>query len=193
MPMFPSIQTLLARRALMVGTILTLGVAGTAGTVAFTRTASPAPSPAATAGAPRLRRARRIHKPSVSFALGRLLAVEAKDTGQTQAQIRTALGTGKTLAQIAGPHATQVRADALALITTRVTKAVTAKKITQAQANTLLTKAGTLLDTVMSKDLSKLITVQNARRAARAAKRGGVHPNAGGAAAAPTPASSGAI
>jgi hypothetical protein len=189
--MLPSIRTLMARRALMVGTILTLGVAGTAGTVAFTRTAAPAPSPSASAGTAQLHRARRIHAPSV--ALGRLIALEAKDTGQTRAQIRTALGTGKTLTEIAGSKAAQVKADALALITTRVTKAVTAKRITQAQASTLVTKATTLLDTAMSKDFSKLIQTQDARRAARAAKHGREHPTAGRGAVAPTPESSGAV
>lgn len=77
---------------------------------------------------------------------GNELAVAAKAIGITDADLRTALQGGKTIAQVAADHSVATETVAAALkadLQTRLAQAVTDGKITQAEADTRLAAADT--------------------------------------------------
>jgi hypothetical protein len=79
-----------------------------------------------------------------------LIALTARDTGQTLAQVRTLLRQDETLNQIAGGQAATVVQAAEAAVTSKVNAEVAASKLTSAQAATLTTRVDNRIHQVMA-------------------------------------------
>jgi hypothetical protein len=107
----------------------------------FAAPASPAQAPAAYAGVGSLHGGGRRGRPRDGGMA--LVTATASVTGLTVEQVRTELGTGKSLAQIAQAHsktAADVIAAARATYQTTLSQAVTNGKLTQAQADAALAR-----------------------------------------------------
>ncbi|MFN2451380.1 MAG: hypothetical protein ABR541_03405 [Candidatus Dormibacteria bacterium] len=150
----PYLRSMLIRRTVLAGTVLTLATVG-AGGAYMHLAASPSSSASSSAAQPGAKTGHaRHHRHGRHHLLGELVRITAKDIGQTPEQVVTQLKAGKTLDQIAGAKAGAVRQDALALAKTRLDRAVSRGRIDGARETALLTKLGQRLDTVMSKNLS---------------------------------------
>ena len=164
------IGKIFVKRALLGATALTVSVAGVVGSSATSFAAAPTaasnstaahcrpasqPDPGKSGSTPADRKDCHpaLNLPIVSLAV----KDTAKETGQTLQQVFVDVKQGQTLNQIAGDKATGVESDVMASVKSILDKAVSSGKITQAQEDTLLPKAQTRLDKVMSSDLSKYI------------------------------------
>ncbi len=125
------------KRLLLAGgiAVATVGI-GTAAAAPVLLAAAPAPTPSGSA-APTRAHSAALH----GLARAGLIMVTAKDTGTPAAAIRTALAGGKSLDDIAGAKAAQVKTDALAALKTGLDKRVAAGKLTAAKEQKLLTAA----------------------------------------------------
>ena len=83
-----------------------------------------------------------------------LMRTTVKDTGLTRATVLADLRAGQTFNQIAGAKKSAVETDVLSALQARLSKAVAAHRITQAQADSRLAKAKTTLETLMATNLS---------------------------------------
>ena len=79
-----------------------------------------------------------------------LVEATSKATGQTVAQVRAQLRAGRSLDEIAGGKAADVKAAVLQDVRSLVEKAVDAKRITQAQADKIIDRAPTAIDRIMA-------------------------------------------
>lgn len=121
----------------------TLNVAGAAATP------SPAPSPnphhkGAYGGR---------YGPGLGASVAALVNDISKQTGKSRADIVTAVRNGQTLDQVAGSHASAVKADAVAAVKTRLQSAVSKGVLTQTQADSLLKDATDAIDQIMGAKL----------------------------------------
>jgi len=85
-----------------------------------------------------------------AFAFRVLVRLVATDTNQTPKAVIDQLRAGKSLDQIAGSKAASIRQQVLDRLKARLAKAVSAHKITQAQADQRLARWTTRLEKVMS-------------------------------------------
>jgi hypothetical protein len=86
-------------------------------------------------------------------SVGALVKDISKETGKSPMEIVTAVRSGQTLDQVAGPHASTVKADAVAAVKTRLQSAVSEGVLTQTQANSLLNDATDAIDQIMGAKL----------------------------------------
>jgi len=136
--------------------LLGAGLAGAAGlgaatvpglvSAAPTATASPSPSSSGEHGD----RSGRIGKHLRHRLFHKLVELTAKDTGQSVDQVRAQLKAGKSLADIAGSKAAQVKTDAMNAIKDKLDKAVTRGRITADQETKLLSRARDAIDKLMA-------------------------------------------
>lgn len=83
-----------------------------------------------------------------------LMRTTVKDTGLARASVMADLRAGQTFNQIAGAKQSAVETDVLSALQARLSKAVAAHRITQAQADSRLAKAKTALEKIMATNLS---------------------------------------
>ena len=141
-----------------VGGIATVAIvpalaAGVTGGNASTFAATPAPSTATTGHAG----AKAVAARRIALALFR---ESVKETGLSRTTVLKDLLNGETLAQIDGSKAQAVESAVMAKITTRLSKAVSNHRITQAQATTLSGGATTGISKLMNLNLSTYIRVR---------------------------------
>jgi type IV secretory pathway VirJ component len=89
-----------------------------------------------------------------------LFRTSVTDTGLSRITVLKDLLSGETLAQIDGSKAQTVENAVMAKVTTKLNKAVTAHKITQAQATTLSADAKTGISKLMNLNLSTYLHVR---------------------------------
>src|SRR5580704_8555169 len=126
---------------------------GLSGGNATTLAATPAPSTAKT-GHPLARAVAARH---IALALFRS---SVKETGVSRTTVLKDLLNGETLAQIDGSKTQAVESAVMAKVTTRLSKAVTAGKITQTQATALKSEATTGVSKLMNLNLSTYVRVR---------------------------------
>jgi len=145
----------LNRRRLALGAIAVVATAGL-GTAAGLSIAAAAPSYQAavvtSANASRTTASHVGHAGRVLFRL--LMRTTVKDTGLTRSTVIADLRAGQTLNQIAGSKSSAIEADVLSALQARLTKAVAAHRITQAQADSRLGQAKTALEKLLATNLS---------------------------------------
>ena len=174
-----SIKSAIGSHALgaVVATACLAGAAGAGGGVLLSHNtasvsppvaAAPATIPTAGSGAKSKDKGKAAHGVA---AMAILKEVETK-TGLSAQQIRTDLQANETLNQICGSQAQAVQTDLLNALQTKLSDAVSAGKITQAQASAVESKAQSKLTTLMNEPGQQLL-----------ASMGGKH----GAAASPSP------
>ena len=149
----PLPQHPLLRRAVLGGGALVVS-AVLAATIVPAVAASPTASPSPSAAAPG-----QGHRPGgpAMVAVRALIQITAKDTGQTPQQVQQALQSGKSIDDIAGSKAPQIKTDALAALKTALDKRVAAGKLTSSQETTILAAAPAMLDKAMaSHDLDRM-------------------------------------
>jgi hypothetical protein len=127
--------------------------AGVTGGNASTFATTPAPGAAKTGQTG----AKSVAAKRIALALFR---ESVKETGLSRTIVLKDLLNGETLAQIDGSKAQAVEGAVMAKITKRLNKAVSAGKITQAQATTFSTDAKTGISKLMSLNLSTYIRVR---------------------------------
>jgi hypothetical protein len=86
-----------------------------------------------------------------------LIALTAKDTGQTLAQMRSLLRQGESLDQIAGSHAAAVVASADATVASKVAARESAGKLSASQASALEARADSRITQVMAAPGQRLL------------------------------------
>lgn len=119
-----------------------------------TTTAATSPSPSA---APAHSGARAVAARRIALALFR---ASVQETGLSRVTVLKDLLDGETLAQIDGSKAQAVESAVMAKITTRINKAVSNHRITQAQATTLSAAATAGITKLMNLNLSTYIHVR---------------------------------
>ena len=142
-------------RTVALGAIAVVATAGL-GTAAGLSIAAAAPSyQAAVAASTDASRTAANHLGHAGRGLFRLvMRTTVKDTGLARSTVLADLRAGQTFDQIAGAKKSAVESDVLALLQARLTKAVAAHRITQAQADARLGKAKTAVETLMAANLS---------------------------------------
>jgi hypothetical protein len=142
-------------RRVALGAIAVVATAGL-GTAAGLSIAAAAPSyQAALAASTDASRAAANHAGHAGRGLFRLLMrTTVKDTGLARATVLADLRAGQTFGQIAGSKKSAVESDVLSTLQARLSKAVGAHRITQAQADTRLATARTALERLMATNLS---------------------------------------
>src|ERR1700730_17272119 len=142
-------------RWVALGAIALVATAGL-GTAAGLSIAAAAPSyQAAVAASTDASRAAANHAGHAGRGLFRLLMrTTVKDTRLARATVLADLRAGQTFGQIAGSKKSAVESDVLSTLQARLSKAVGAHRITQAQADTRLARARTALETLMATNLS---------------------------------------
>jgi hypothetical protein len=148
------------RHAVATGLSLALGT-GAAGLgggvvladhVATPVAAAPAPTAPATppsCPSPGAKPGSALHR-AAAEAARRLIALTAKQTGKTPAQVMALLRQGQTLEQIAGSDASQVVAAADAAAQAKLAGLVSAGKLSAAQESTVLTRLESAITTAMT-------------------------------------------
>jgi hypothetical protein len=127
--------------------------AGIGGRSATTLAATPAPGATKT-GHPLAKAVATRH---IALALFR---ESVKETGLSRTTVLKDLLNGETLAQIDGSKTQAVESAVMAKVTTRLSKAVTAGKITQTQATALKSEATTGVSKLMNLNLSTYVRVR---------------------------------
>jgi hypothetical protein len=145
----------LSARRVALGAIAVVATAAL-GTAAGLSIAAAAPSyQAAVAVSTDASRSAASHAGHAGRGLFRLLMrTTVKDTGLARTTVLADLRAGQTFDQIAGSKKSAVESDVLSTLQTRLSKAVGAHRITQAQADTRLAKAKTALEKLMATNLS---------------------------------------
>ena len=108
------------------------------------------PSPAAITPKPNHAKAHGLRHALALHLRHALVDATAKVTGQTVEQVRDQLHSRRSLDDIAGTKAAGIKATVEQDVRTRVEKAVDDKKITQAQADKLLTRLDATVDKIMA-------------------------------------------
>jgi hypothetical protein len=147
-----------SRHALVTGLSATLaaGAAGFGGGFALAAhtaavVAAPAPAPVSSPTAsPTPSAAAAKTRSAAAEASRRLIALVAQDTGQTATQVRTLMGQGETLSQIAGPQAQAVVSAADAALQAKLAAMVTSGKLSQSGESTRLTRLEALVTRAMA-------------------------------------------
>ncbi|GAC1341815.1 MAG: hypothetical protein NVSMB29_12870 [Candidatus Dormibacteria bacterium] len=164
--MLARFRSVLFRRTVLAGTVLTLATAGAGAAYVHAAAASPSGSAAgstsdAAKGAGIHGHGHRFghghgHGPGGHF-LGALIKDTAKQTDQTPEQVVAKLKAGQTFDEIAGAKAATVKQDALSAVKTRLDRAVSRGRLDAAKENALLDKIGSRLDAVMNKNLATVL------------------------------------
>ena len=144
------------RKAVIAGAgMLAIGAAGGVAVHAAS-TASPATTPTATSSAsPAPDHARDCKlRARLRGAAEQVLQITASVTGLTHDQVLDQLRAGRTLDQIAGSKASTIEQQSLAKLKDRLDRAVQSGRITADRENTMLDKARSMLEKLMSTDLS---------------------------------------